>query len=727
MKVQNYLFLLFFFTQFIYAQIDHWETVVFAEDDWKYREGASNISDDWINLGFNDNSWLEGEGGIGYGDDDDNTIITQTASLYMRRTFTIEDLSKIDLVAFHADFDDGFVAYLNGVEIARSNIEGNPPEYDAWASDYREAEMYQGGLPIAFANQQPPLNEGENVLAIQTHNYDGGNSSDLTTLYWLSLGINDGSNDYAPTPEWFTPPTFVSNEFNTPLPVLQINTNGNAIYTDALMGEMGIVWNGEGNDNYSLGTPNEFLGNVSVKKRGQTSLVLMPKNGYAIETKDAAGEDMDTSFLNFPTEEDWILHGPYSDKTLMRNVLTMQLAQRMGQYASRTRYVELMVNGQYEGIYVLMEKIKRDKNRVDIATLNPEDISGDELTGGYVFKLDKGEIDWYSDYNMQNNSSEKLHFSHVSPKRDKIQAEQAAYIEAYVDSFENAIASTILSYGGKRYDEYIDLESFVDHFIISEVSKNVDGYRLSTYLFKDKNSKDGRIKAGPVWDYNIAYGNADYCYGPTTDDWAYFEDCSSQNPFWWSKMFQDEVFITTLKCRWEEHRAGPLNQDSIFALISKNSAIVSPALDRNFERWPVFGEYVWPNAIISESYPQSVNYLRSFIAGRLDWLDENMLGDCPTMTFIEEPSIKTSFKIYPNPSKGTLNLRYDSSSADNAQVSIVNIYGQNLYSQTLSTNTADQTTNLQKIDIHNIPAGTYFLKLVENQETKVVERFVVLP
>lgn len=722
MKARNHLFLLFFCTQFISAQVDHWETVVFAEDDWKYRAGASNIPDDWINLDFDDNSWLEGPGGIGYGDGDDNTIIAQTASLYMRKNFTIEDLSKIDIAVLHADFDDGFIAYLNGVEIARSNLDGNPPEFDAWASDYREAEMYQGGLPIGFTQQQAPLNEGENVLTIQTHNYDGANSSDLTTLYWFSLGINDNSNDYAPTPDWFTPPVFVPNEFYTPLPIVQINTNGTPINTDVLFGEMGIVWNGAGNDNYSLGTPNEFLGNVSVKKRGQTSLVLMPKNGYAIETKDEAGEDMDTSFLNFPKEEDWILHGPYSDKTLMRNVLTMQLAQRMGQYASRTRYIELMVNGQYEGIYVLMEKIKRDDNRVDIAKLNPEDISGDELTGGYVFKLDKGEVDWYSNFNMQNNTSEKLHFSHVSPKRDKIQLEQSLYIQAYVDSFENAIASTVYHYGGKRYDEYIDIESFVDHFIISELTKNVDAYRLSTYLFKDKNSKDGRIKAGPVWDYNIAYGNADYCYGPTTDDWAYFEDCSNQNPFWWDRMFNDELFINTLNCRWEEHRAGPLNQDSIFALINENAAIVSPALERNFLRWPVFGEYVWPNAFISDSYPQSVSYLRSFISGRLDWLDENMVGICPEMTSVEQTSIKTTLQLYPNPNKGVLNIRCDSSNPGKTQLRIIDVYGQVLYTQTFQTNEP-----VQSIDLQNIPAGTYFLELLENQETKMVERFVVLP
>ena len=312
--------------------------------------------------------------------------------------------------------------------------------------------MYQGGLPEVFyldpLDFPTLLQDGENVLSIQTHNYDGLNSSDLTALYWLSFGINDDSEDYGEVPEFFD--AFI---LNTTLPIIKVNTNGLAILDEpSIIAEMGIIWNGDNQVNSILDSPNEYLGTITIERRGQSSLALFPKTGYAIETKDPTGvEDADAEFLNFPAEEDWILHGPYSDKSLIRNVLAMKMANDMGQYASRTRLVELVINEQYEGIYVLMERIKRDEVRVDIATLNPEDIAGDELTGGYVFKIDKDEDDWISNFDMFNNPGEKLAFQYVSPSRSQIQPAQEDYLQSYVDSFEQALFNPNIPYGGKYY------------------------------------------------------------------------------------------------------------------------------------------------------------------------------------------------------------------------------------------------------------------------------------
>jgi len=172
----------------------------------------------------------------------------------------------------------------------------------------------------------------------------------------------------------------INEVFSTPLPILKITTDEAEIPEEPpIPAEMGIVWHGEGNMNNSDDEANAFWSNINIDKRGYSSIYFFPKNGYAIETKDENGEDQDTSFLNFPTEEDWILHGPYSDKSLLRNVLAMHIANGMGNYNSRTRFVELMINNEYEGLYVMMEKIKRDENRLDIATLNEIDIEGDEF------------------------------------------------------------------------------------------------------------------------------------------------------------------------------------------------------------------------------------------------------------------------------------------------------------------------------------------------------------
>lgn len=703
---KNYILLLLlsFLSNFLFSQINHWETAIYANSTWKYRLGHSNPSSNWKSVGFNEVGWLSGIGGIGYGDGDDNTNIIPVRSLYMRHRFDVVDLSKIEMAIFHADYDDAFVAYLNGVEIARSNnILGVSPAYDAEVLSDHEAAMYSGGLPDAYVVNKAVLNQiplsSENVLAIQVHNYNGLNSSDLSSNFFLSFAINDTSNDYGPTPDWFTTTAFSSH-----LPIIQINTFGKEIPNEpSIPGEMGIVWNGVGQMNDSEGFPNEFLGNISIERRGQSSLWLFPKNGFAIETKDEMGEDLDTSFLNFPKEEDWVLHGPYSDKTLMRNVLVMDIARRMGQYASRTRFVELLINGSYEGIYVLMEKIKQDKNRVDIANLKEDDLAGDELTGGYVFKVDKDEADWYSQFGVSANQNEKLPFQYVSPKRSKIQPEQEDYIQSYVDSFEQAIRSPTWKFGGKRYDEYIDLTSFADNFIINELSKNVDGFRLSSYFHKDKDSKGGKIVAGPVWDYNLGFGNADYCGGGVPIGWERDSPCGDTNPFWWDRMVQDAVFTNLLQCRWREFRQGPLHIDSLHTFIDSQAEYLEPALERNFDRWPILQDYIWPNAVVPGSYQGEIDFMKDFLETRVAWMDANMYGSC-SVTADNEQLVDNFFIINPNPTNGIIYLTSKNKLNGGTEFILQNIMGEIIKSFSL-----ENPVNQQLIDLSELNNGIYFL------------------
>jgi len=274
----------------------------------------------------------------------------------------------------------------------------------------------------------------------------------------------------------------------------------------------------------------------------------------------------------------------------MRNVLIYELANQMGQYATRTRFVELEVNGSYEGIYVMMERIKRDNDRVDIAKLRDIDIEGDEITGGYIIKIDKGIPDWLSQYNMQNNIQDKLHFQFVYPRRENVRLEQRSYIQNYVDSFEVAMFNPTVPIGGKFFYDFIDVESFVDHFLLVEFAKDVDAYRFSSYFYKDKDSNGGKLKCGPLWDFNIAFGNGDYCEGWMPQGWMYYVHCDRGNPFWWNKLFSQPVFINHAKCRWQELRETVLHPDNIFQIIEEKRSELGPALGRNFDRWPVIGQ-----------------------------------------------------------------------------------------------------------------------------------------
>jgi len=523
----------------VYAQTDHWESIIIPGDSWSYLLPTSEPDPGWRNTGFNASAWSIGNSGFGYGDSDDNTVIATTLSVYIRKEFTISDKSAIEEMALSMDFDDGFIAYINGVEVARAFISGDPPVFDQSSDGLHEALLYQGFPPESFNIDQSVIDiliEGTNVIAIQVHN-QSLSSSDLSALPVLSVGINNSSSAYKPTPNWFSPPlAFTSST----LPIVTINTRGQSIVDEPkIPADFGIIYNGEGAVNHLSDPPNEYYGLCGIEIRGVSSQSF-PKNSYGLETWDDLGNDLDTSFLNFPAEEDFILHGPYSDKSLLNNVLIMNLGNQLGHYASRTRLVELVINDDYRGVYVILEKIKRDNDRVDIAKLNPDEITGDDLTGGYIFKIDWYDGDgWHSRYNAYD-SDHTIYFQYLEPDQEEIAPEQKNYIQNYMDDFEMAIASsTYKNAKGKHYLEYIDLRSFVDNFILNELSKNVDAYRLSTYFYKDKDSNDGKIKAGPLWDFNLAFGNGDYCGGDITTGWEYYQ-CVGSSPFWWHNMLNEE-------------------------------------------------------------------------------------------------------------------------------------------------------------------------------------------
>ena len=200
--------LLFSLNSLFSQNIDHWEMLIAADDTWHFFPGNSEPPADWPNIGFNTSNWSTGKGGIGYGDGDDGTTIAQVPSVYLRINFDIITKENIAWASLDVDYDDAFVAYLNGHEIARANIGtvGIRPSYSTYASNYREAQMYSGGKPERFLIQPDTLlkylNEGNNVLALQVHNYNA-ESSDLSSIAFLSLGISNSSTDYRTVPSWF--------------------------------------------------------------------------------------------------------------------------------------------------------------------------------------------------------------------------------------------------------------------------------------------------------------------------------------------------------------------------------------------------------------------------------------------------------------------------------------------------------------------------------------------
>ena len=198
------------------------------------------------------------------------------------------------------------------------------------------------------------------------------------------------------------------------LPIIIINTNGQTIPDDPkITADMGIVYNGVGVRNNVSDPMNHYKGKIGIEIRGQSSQ-MFPMKSYGLELRDIAGNSQDKALFGLPKESDWVLYAPYTDKTLMRNFLAYTTSREMGHRAANCSFVEVVVDGHCKGIYVFMEKIKRGSGRVNISKMAAIDISGDEVTGGYIFSLDKQPNGWFSSYFTPGSKCKKTIFLCVS-------------------------------------------------------------------------------------------------------------------------------------------------------------------------------------------------------------------------------------------------------------------------------------------------------------------------
>ena len=283
-----------------------------------------------------------------------------------------------------------------------------------------------------------------------------------------------------------------------------------------------------------------------------------------------------------------------------------------------------------------MEKIKRDENRVNITKLEV-----DSVDGGYILKIDKPTSDGWdycntcyensfsfrSNFDTSGNISEEspTHFIYHYPKPSDINNNQKSHISSIINEFESILSSDNFDDPETGYQSIIDIDSFIDFFIMNEITKNIDGYRLSTFINVDI---DKKIKMGPIWDFNLAFGNADYCDGANTQGWMYnFNSiCPGdvwQVPFWWRRLMESVYFKQRLKEKWQLYRSNNLSNlniesqiDSYVEYLNTNNVV-----SENFYKWPILSKYVWPNYFIGATHESEINYLKGWINQRLNWLD----------------------------------------------------------------------------------------------------------
>lgn len=519
--------------------------------------------------------------------------------------------------------------------------------------------------------------------------------------------------------------------FSSNLPILLIDTRGQEIIDSLhITAGMGIIDNGVNQRNFLSDPFNHYHGRIAIELRGTTSQTF-PKKPYRIETQKPDGENNNIPLLGLPKENDWILYNPYSDKTMMRNALAYNLSRDLQEYASRSAFVEVFVNTDYKGVYVLLEKIKRDANRIDIAKMTAADSLGDALTGGYILKIDNVSGEQVEVW----RSSHRTKFQYHYPKPSLITRQQENYIQNFINQFETQISLKYAHEIPGNYRKFINLDSFVHYFMVSELTKNIDSYRLSVYMYKDRDSRGGKLTLAPVWDFNLAFGNANYYDGASPKNWVLAMlnppelRTRAKQPFWWQTLLSDADFISILIDRWHEMRHGLWRTERLLQRIDSLATQLDEAQVRNFQRWPIVGKYVWPNAYVGKSWQEDVYYLKTWLIARLDWLDEHIpeLSKIPQLREVQVralPAATTVLQNYPNPFHRRTNLDYFLASSTNVKIVVFNMRGQ----QIRQVKNRFELNGWQKCEWdgtdatgRRVATGIYLLKLQSGAEKHVLK------
>lgn len=434
----------------------------------------------------------------------------------------------------------------------------------------------------------------------------------------------------------------------TNLPIVFIDTQNQMIDRDErITARMTIIYNGENQLNYmdTLAHPNQkadYSGYIDLKYRGNSSFTNSDKKPYAIRALnkplEEGGKKQKVSILGMGKDNDWALLAPYADKSMIRDVLAFTLARPFFEYVPTGKYCEMIMDGTYYGVFIFSERVRKGNNRLDLP--DPGE-SGDALTGGYHIEVDRDDEAVYTSKHSPVDSKgnaipyKKISFQYKNMDQDEFSKAQLDYLHGYIDAFENSLTSADYKNPETGYRKYMDVTSFIDYMLSTEFCHNVDGYRLSTNLYKYRDSKDPRFKTS-LWDMNLGFGNADYNEGWRADTWAYnFNDIARSDnqlvPFWWYKLLKDDSFVKEVKERWKLYRETSYSDENIEQTIDSLTTLLNTkgAQTRNSQAWPRWGRYVWPNKYVASSYNEEIAYLKDWIQQRLTFMDNAFLAEEP--------------------------------------------------------------------------------------------------
>lgn len=346
-----------------------------------------------------------------------------------------------------------------------------------------------------------------------------------------------------------------------------------------------------------------FESTMKIRGRGNTTWG-MPKKPYKIKF------DEKQSILGIHKDKEWVLLANYDDKTLLRNITAMEISRRLGfSWTPEMISVEMWFNGSYQGVYVFTEHKKVSSHRVNIEPATPEDNEGESLTGGYYLEFENESMSepcWFK--------TDRYEVTLMFHEPENPTSEQQEWFKSYLNSFESTLyALGHDDRGPTDWQDYIDADSFINYYILEELVKNPDAnFRKSTFLTKERGKK---MEIYHVWDFDISLGNCNYWGNGLLPEDFVLKGC-----VWYNRLFEkDREWVEAVKKRWNEKYDDLMG---VLDYIDDQAELLEGARDRNFEKWPILGQYVWPNAVWYDTYEEELEYLKDFYLQRMIWMND---------------------------------------------------------------------------------------------------------
>lgn len=452
--------------------------------------------------------------------------------------------------------------------------------------------------PVSYVLVPTIETKAAKVTVDGVEQHSGASSQDFASPVKYVLALSDGSSiEYTvsvSSPIDF-PTVYITTEDGSDIRSKEVYSNGTVRFEDPLRVYSDVT---------------AFEAPTRVRGRGNTTWTMFDKKPYRIKLDEKA------KVFGQPKNKDWVLLANYSDKTLLRNIACMEISRIVGMTWTPVMYsVDVYLNGKYRGVYTFADQVEVGKNRINITVAGPEDVSGEALTGDYLFELESSmdEITCFR--------SSVMGAPVMFKDPDIPQAAQLKYVQDYFTAFEKALKAG----NAAEVDNLIDIDSFVNFFIAQELVKNIDGnIRKSTYMTK---TRGGKLKMHTLWDFDLALGNCDYFHlNPGCDSspkgwYVKFYSDRGANTGWYYYLFKNRAFIEKVNRRWDELYP---RLKELPAFIDAQAEFISRAQERNFTKWPILNTYVWPNVKVTGSWKGELEYMKSFYNERLEWMNKEL-------------------------------------------------------------------------------------------------------